>query len=157
MSGIILVSKIKKSPIRVGRGCGSGLGKTSGRGHKGQKARSGGFIRRGFEGGQMPLYRRLPKRGFFNFFKRDIQEVKLSSIVGMFSDGTEVNDKQLFAKGLIQRKENSRIKILNDLKELNKKYVLKVQSISAGAKALVEKAGGKVEIIKTPVRVKDLG
>ncbi len=156
MSGIRLVSKISKNPIRVGRGSGSGLGKTSGRGHKGQKARAGGSVRRGFEGGQMPLYRRLPKRGFFNQFKQEVQEIKLSQIVSFFEDGSAIDTKSLYKKGLVAKKEASVIKILNDIKELNKKYIVKVQGVSSGAKTLIEKAGGTVELVKAPVRIKEL-
>lgn len=156
MSDIMLVSKIKKKTLRVGRGPGSGMGKTSGRGHKGQKARAGGSIRRGFEGGQMPLYRRLPKRGFYNLFRKEVQEVKMSNIVSEFKDGSTITPETLFSQGLIKKNEGSSVKVINDIKELNKKFTMKVQGISAGAKSLVEKAGGAVEILAKPVRVKQL-
>ena len=107
MSGIILKAKNRKYTKRKGRGPGSGLGKTSGRGHKGLGARAGGKVRLGFEGGQMPLYRRLPKKGFKNPFKKAYQLVKLSRINVLYKDGEEVNAKSLIEKGLVDSRDKS--------------------------------------------------
>ena len=118
---------------RVGRGIGSGTGKTSGKGHKGQNARSGGGVRPGFEGGQMPLYRRLPKRGFTNIFAKQYVTINVSELE-RFEDGTEVS------------KTLDGIKVLGR-GELTKKLTVKVAKFSTSAAEKIEKAGGKAEVI----------
>ena len=128
---------------RVGRGIGSGLGKTSGRGHKGQKARSGGGVRRGFEGGQTPLYRRLPKRGFNNINAKDYTEVTLTMLNK--STVTEVTAETLLADGIIG-KVNDGIVILATGK-LDKKLNVKATRFTAKAKEQIEALGGKAEVI----------
>ena len=128
---------------RVGRGVGSGLGKTSGKGHKGQKARSGGGVRRGFEGGQTPLYRRLPKRGFNNKFARNYTEVTLTMLN---KSTTEVVDAQSPIEDGIISKENDGIVILATGK-LEKKLTVKARRFTAKAKEQIEQLGGKVEVI----------
>lgn len=132
----------KSARLRVGRGTGSGTGKTSGRGHKGQKSRSGGGVRPGFEGGQMPLSRRIPKRGFTNIWKKDIVEVPLEAL-NAFEDGTEVTAELLWEAGVIAKVKDG-VKILNN-GELNKKLTVCVPA-TAGAKAAIEACGGKVEV-----------
>ena len=128
---------------RVGRGIGSGLGKTSGRGHKGQKARSGGGVRRGFEGGQTPLYRRLPKRGFNNINAKDYTEVTLTMLNK--STVTDVTAETLLADGIIG-KINDGIVILATGK-LDKKLNVKATRFTAKAKEEIEALGGKAEVI----------
>ena len=128
---------------RVGRGIGSGLGKTSGRGHKGQKARSGGGVRRGFEGGQTPLYRRLPKRGFNNINAKDYTEVTLTMLNK--STVTDVTAETLLADGIIG-KVNDGIVILATGK-LDKKLNVKATRFTAKAKEKIEALGGKAEVI----------
>ena len=128
---------------RVGRGVGSGLGKTSGRGHKGQKARSGGGVRRGFEGGQTPLYRRLPKRGFNNINAKDYTEVTLTMLNK--STVTDVTAETLLADGIIG-KVNDGIVILATGK-LDKKLNVKATRFTAKAKEEIEALGGKAEVI----------
>ena len=128
---------------RVGRGMGSGLGKTSGRGHKGQKARSGGGVRRGFEGGQTPLYRRLPKRGFTNIHAKNYTEVTLTMLNK--SEATEVTAESLLAEGIIG-KINDGIVILGT-GSLNKKLTVKAVRFTKSAAEKIEAAGGKVEVI----------
>ena len=132
----------KKAALRVGRGIGSGTGKTSGRGHKGQKSRSGGGVRPGFEGGQMPLSRRLPKRGFTNIWKKEIVEVPLEAL-NVFEDGTEVTAELLWEAGIINKMKDG-VKILNN-GELNKKLTVCVPATAAAA-AAIEACGGKVEV-----------
>lgn len=129
---------------RIGRGHGSGQGKTAGKGHKGQKARSGGSIRPGFEGGQMPLQRRIPKRGFNNIFAKKIAVVNVSALE-IFDNGTEVTAQTLIDAGLV-RKELDGIKILGN-GELTKKLTVKVAAFSEAAKQKIEAAGGKAEVI----------
>ena len=128
---------------RVGRGIGSGLGKTSGRGHKGQKARSGGGVRRGFEGGQTPLYRRLPKRGFTNINTRNYTEVTLTMLNKATSE--EVTAESLIADGIIS-KANDGIVILATGK-LDKKLTVKAVRFTKAAKEKIEALGGKAEVI----------
>ena len=128
---------------RVGRGIGSGLGKTSGRGHKGQKARSGGGVRRGFEGGQTPLYRRLPKRGFNNINAKDYTEVTLTMLNK--STVTDVTAETLLADGIIG-KVNDGIVILATGK-LDKKLNVKATRFTAKAKEEIEALGGKAEVM----------
>ena len=133
----------KKTRIRVGRGVGSGLGKTSGRGHKGQKARSGGGVRRGFEGGQTPLYRRLPKRGFTNIHAKNYVEVTLTMLNK--SKATEVSAETLIADGIIS-KANDGIVILGT-GSLEKKLTVKAKRFTKSAAEKIEAAGGKIEVI----------
>ena len=132
------------SQKRLGRGAGSGLGKTSGKGHKGAKARSGGGKRPGFEGGQMPLYRRVPKRGFTNVFGTDYAEVNVERLE-CFEDGAVVDAKALLEKKII-RKELDGVKILG-VGELTKKLTVKAAKFSATAKEKIEAVGGKAEVI----------
>ena len=132
-----------KQARRVGRGIGSGSGKTSGRGHKGQKSRSGGGVRPGFEGGQMPLSRRLPKRGFTNIWAKQIVNVDLGALE-RFEDGAEITPQVLLEAGLIKQVKDG-VKILCN-GELSKKLTVKVPvSKSAGEK--ITAAGGRVEVI----------
>ena len=130
---------------RVGRGIGSGLGKTSGKGHKGQNARSGGGVRQGFEGGQLPLFRRLPKRGFSNaMFKVRYAVINLSDL-NKFEDGAVVTPELLSEMGLV-KKQLDGIKVLGNGK-LEKKLVVKAHRFSDVAKEQIEKLGGKAEVI----------
>ncbi|MEN6392072.1 MAG: 50S ribosomal protein L15 [Syntrophomonas sp.] len=129
---------------RVGRGTGSGHGKTSTRGHKGQKARSGGGVRPGFEGGQMPLQRRLPKRGFTNIFKKEYAIVNVQDL-NIFLDNTEVTPELLQESGLINKYKDG-IKILGN-GELEKKLVVKAHKVSRQAEEKITARGGKVEVI----------
>ena len=128
---------------RVGRGIGSGLGKTSGRGQKGQKSRSGGGVRRGFEGGQTPLYRRLPKRGFKNIFAKQYTEVTLTMLNK--SKATEVTAESLLKEGIIG-KINDGIVVLATGK-LEKKLTVKANRFTKAAAQAIEAAGGKIEVI----------
>ncbi|CAN5680553.1 50S ribosomal protein L15 [soil metagenome] len=132
---------------RLGIGESSGHGKTSGKGHKGQKARSGGGTRPGFEGGQMPLYRRLPKRGFNNAaFKTVYGIVNLDDLEKRFDDGAAINEKLLRGAGVIRGTLDG-VKVLGR-GEVNKKFHLEVDSISTSAKEKIEKAGGSVTLIQ---------
>jgi large subunit ribosomal protein L15 len=133
-----------KKRKRVGRGDGSGHGKTSCRGHKGQGARSGGNVQPGFEGGQMPLQRRLPKRGFHNPFRVEMSAVNLGQLE-LFAAGSEVTPESLSEHGLVKGK-NRRIKILGD-GMLSKALTVKAHGFSAKAKEKIEAAGGKAELI----------
>ena len=128
----------------VGRGIGSGVGKTSGKGHKGQNARSGGGVSPGFEGGQMPLYRRLPKRGFTNIFAKKYVSVNVE-VLDKFNDGDEVTAESLLQKGIISKTLDG-VKILGR-GEVTKKLTVKVAKISESAKEKIEKAGGKAEVM----------
>ncbi|MBO4368264.1 MAG: 50S ribosomal protein L15 [Clostridia bacterium] len=132
------------APKRLGRGIGSGLGKTSGKGHKGAKARSGGGKRPGFEGGQMPLYRRLPTRGFYNRFRTYYAAVNISSL-DVFDDGATVNPEDLIIAGIIKNPLDG-IKIMGD-GEITKKLTVRAQKFTAAAKEKIEAAGGKAEVI----------
>ncbi len=129
---------------RKGRGQGSGLGKTAGRGHKGQNARSGGGVRLGFEGGQMPLYRRLPKRGFTNIWETTYTTLNVSDL-NRFEDGQEVTAELLKEAGLI-KKTNDGVKILGD-GNLEKKLTVKANKFSKTAIEKIESAGGKAEVL----------
>ncbi len=129
---------------RVGRGIGSGTGKTSGKGHKGQNARSGGGVRPGFEGGQMPLYRRLPKRGFTNIFAKQYVTINVE-VLEKFENGTEVTAETLKEAGIISKTLDG-VKILGR-GELTKSLNVKVANYTASAKEKIEKAGGKAEVI----------
>ena len=126
---------------RVGRGPGSGLGKTSGKGHKGHKARTGGGTNPGFEGGQMPMFRRLPKRGFTNPFKVTAQTVNLRQLAKL--EGTELTPETLYAAGLVSKREGA-IKLLGT-GEADRAYAVRGLTLSAQARAKVEAAGGTVE------------
>ncbi len=130
---------------RVGRGHGSGNGKTAGKGHKGQNARSGGGVRIGFEGGQMPLARRIPKRGFHNKFATRYAVVNVGDL-NKFVEGTVVNEEMLLAAGLVTKLENGGVKILGN-GDLNVKLTVQAAKFSASAAEKIEKAGGKAEVM----------
>ena len=132
-----------KDRKRVGRGHGSGNGKTAGKGHKGQKARSGGGVRIGFEGGQMPLARRIPKRGFKNHFAKEYTVVNISDL-NKFADGTAVDAELLYASGVIKKVAADGIKILGD-GELTRQLTVKAAKFTQAAAEKIEKAGGKAE------------
>ena len=132
------------APKRLGRGTGSGLGKTSGKGHKGAKARSGGGKRPGFEGGQMPLVRRLPKRGFTNVFRTEYVAINVDRL-NIFEDGTLVTPVELIQYGIIKNVQDG-VKILGN-GELTKKLTVQATKFSASAKEKIEAAGGKAEVI----------
>ena len=134
----------RKKEVRVGRGVGSGNGKTSGKGHKGQKARSGGGVRPGFEGGQMPLYRRLPKRGFKNIWAKEYAEVNVETL-NRFDDGAEVDAVALVESGILKNVLDG-IKILGN-GELKKKLTVRAQKFTKSAIQKIESAGGKTEVI----------
>ncbi len=131
--------------FRRGRGHGSGNGKTAGKGHKGQKARSGGGVRPGFEGGQMPLYRRIPKRGFKCINTKEIVAINVSLLNEIFDDGAVVDIPALASKGLVSHARDG-VKILGN-GEITKKLTVKVNFYSAAAKEKIEAAGGKAEVI----------
>ena len=129
---------------RKGRGTGTGNGKTAGRGHKGQKARSGGKLRIGFEGGQMPLARRIPKRGFHNIFAKPLESVNVSALE-TFEDGAVVDAKVLLDAGVLSKCTYG-VKILGN-GEITKKLTVKASAFSESAKAKIEAAGGKAEVV----------
>jgi len=133
-----------KAPKRKGRGTGSGQGKTAGRGTKGQNARSGGGVRLGFEGGQMPLYRRIPKRGFTNIWRKAPEIVNIGDL-NMFEDGAEITAEALVEKGLI-KKQGCGLKVLGDGK-LEKRLTVRANKFSKSAAEAIEKAGGKAEVV----------
>lgn len=135
----------KSAVKRVGRGAGSGNGKTAGKGHKGQKARSGYSRRPGFEGGQMPLQRRLPKRGFNNIFAKEIVTVNVSDLERKFNEGDTVDGTALIAAGLIKKTKDG-VKVLGN-GEITKKLDVKVNAYSQAAKQKIEAAGGKAEVV----------
>ena len=141
--GELQPSSVKTTRKRLGRGMGSGLGKTSVKGHKGQTARSGGGVRRGFEGGQTPLYRRLPKRGFKNIHAKNYTEVTLTMLNK--SEATEVTAESLLAEGIIG-KINDGIVVLATGK-LDKKLTVKAKRFTKAAAEKIEAAGGKIEVI----------
>ncbi len=134
----------KKSPKRVGRGTGSGLGRNAGKGEKGQKARSGGGVRPGFEGGQMPLYRRLPKRGFTNIFAKEYVELNVDRL-NIFENGTEVTPELLLEKRVVSKLKDG-VKILGN-GNLEKSLTVKATKFSKSAAEKIEAAGGKAEVI----------
>ena len=134
----------KKKAFRVGRGHGSGNGKTSGKGQKGQKARSGGGVRPGFEGGQMPIYRRLPKRGFTNIFAKKYTSINVEDL-NKFDNGTEITAEVLKENGVI-KKINDGIVVLGR-GDLNKKVTIKAKRFSKSAEEKISAAGGKAEVI----------
>ncbi len=131
---------------RVGRGPGSGLGKTSGRGNKGQKSRSGYSGMRGFEGGQMPLHRRLPKRGFTNIFKREWAEVNLADLEKVFEAGATVTPEALVERGLVRKSMQESIVILGQ-GDLKKSLTVNAHRFSKSATQKIEAAGGKAEVV----------
>ncbi|MBX4258511.1 50S ribosomal protein L15 [Clostridium estertheticum] len=134
----------KKSPKRIGRGTASGWGKTAGRGQDGQNSRSGGGTRPGFEGGQMPLYRRLPKRGFTNIFAKQYSCINVDRL-NVFEDGTEVTQELLVEKRIV-RKIHDGVKILGN-GNLEKNLTVKVSKLSKAAAEKITAAGGKAEVI----------
>lgn len=133
-----------KAPKRLGRGVGSGLGKTSGKGHKGQKARSGGGKRPGFEGGQLPLIRRLPKRGFTNIFAKEYAIINVSAL-NDFAENTVVDEQLLLNAGLIKKTKDG-VKILGN-GELTTILTVKAAAFTEGAKEKIASAGGKAEVV----------
>ncbi|MBR2240396.1 MAG: 50S ribosomal protein L15 [Clostridia bacterium] len=132
-----------KTRTRVGRGIGSGLGKTSGRGHKGQKARTGGGVRRGFEGGQTPLYRRLPKRGFTNIHAKNYTEVTLTMLNKATTE--EVTAESLIADGIISKANDGIVVLATG--NLEKKLAVKAKRFTKAAQEKIEALGGKTEVI----------
>jgi large subunit ribosomal protein L15 len=134
----------RQEPKRKGRGIGSGNGKTAGKGHKGQNARSGGGVRLGFEGGQTPLFRRLPKRGFTNINRKEYAVVNLD-VLNHFEDGTEVTPELLIESGMV-KSVKAGIKILAS-GNIEKKLTVKAQKFSSAAKEAIEAAGGNTEVI----------
>lgn len=135
-----------KDVKRIGRGHGSGQGKTAGKGHKGQKARSGGSIRPGFEGGQMPLQRRMPKRGFNNIFALEFATVNVSELEKRFESGAVVDANALIESGALKSAKDG-VKILGN-GELTKSLTVKAVKFTAAAKEKIEKAGGTAEVIE---------
>lgn len=135
-------SKTKR--VRVGRGLGSGLGKTAGKGHKGQNARAGGGVRPGFEGGQMPLYRRLPKRGFTNIFGKEYAEVNVEQL-NRFDDGAVVDPVALIEYGILKNVRDG-VRVLGN-GQIEKKLTVKANGFSKTAEEKILAAGGKVEVI----------
>lgn len=134
----------KKVRTRVGRGLGSGLGKTSGKGHKGQNSRAGGGVRPGFEGGQMPLYRRLPKRGFYNKFGKDYAEVNISDL-NRFEEGAVVDPVALIESGILKNVRDG-VRILGN-GELTKSLTVIANGFTKSAEEKIQAAGGKVEVV----------
>lgn len=135
-----------KAKKRVGRGIGSGTGKTSGRGHKGQNARSGGGVRQGFEGGQMPLFRRLPKRGFTNLFEKEYAVINVEDL-NRFEDGASVDLEALIEKGMVKpAKAKDGVRVLGN-GDVNVKVNVKANHFSKAAAEKIEAAGGKAEVI----------
>ena len=134
----------KKEVKRIGRGHGSGQGKTAGKGHKGQKARAGKGMRVGFEGGQMPLQRRIPKRGFNNIIRKTVVAINVGTL-NKFEDGAVVDIAALTEKGIVKNSFDS-VKILSN-GTINKKLTVKANAFSKGAVAKIEAAGGKTEVV----------
>ena len=143
LSNLRAPRKATEKRKRVGRGMGSGMGKTSTRGHKGQRSRSGSRIMRGFEGGQMPLHRRLPKRGFTNIFKTDYEVVNLGRLADL--DQSEITPESLRKAGVVTSK-TSKVKVLGQ-GELSKAITVHAHKFSKSAQEKIEKAGGKVEVV----------
>ncbi|MBP0979108.1 MAG: 50S ribosomal protein L15 [Oscillospiraceae bacterium] len=133
-----------KDVFRVGRGHGSGNGKTAGKGHKGQNARSGGGVRPGFEGGQMPLHRRVPKRGFVNIFKKRFAVVNVGDL-DRFEDGANIDSEMLIKSGLVKDTLDG-VKVLGN-GDINKKLNITAKAFSKAAKEKIEQAGGKAQVI----------
>jgi len=140
----------KKDRHRVGRGGGSGWGKTAGRGHKGQKARSGGFHKVGFEGGQMPLHRRLPKRGFKSLTRGDVVEVRIGALETM--QATDIDLAALKSEGIVSNQALAAKVILSG--KLSRKILLKEVKATKGARSMIEAAGGKVEFTEKKIEEK---
>lgn len=140
-----LKSKKNKTRKRVGRGMGSGRGSTSGRGANGQKSRSGGGVRLSFEGGQTPLFRRLPKRGFNNIYKKEYNEINIYQL-NNFDEGAEVTPEKLIAAGIIDSIKKSGVKILGS-GQLDKSLNIKAHAFSKSAREKIEAAGGKAGVI----------
>jgi len=140
----------KKDRHRVGRGGGSGWGKTAGRGHKGQKARSGGFHKVGFEGGQMPLHRRLPKRGFKSLTRGDVVEVRIGELETM--QATDIDLAALKSEGIVSHQALAAKVILSG--RLSRKILLKEVKATKGARSMIEAAGGKVEFTEKKIEEK---
>jgi len=135
----------KKSVKRLGRGIGSGVGKTSGKGHKGQNARSGGGVRPGFEGGQMPLNRRLPKRGFTNIFRKEYTTINVSDL-DKFAEGTVITAEFLKNEGVIAKVGKYGLKVLGN-GEITKALTVKAAAFTESAAQKIQTAGGKIEVI----------
>ena len=135
-----------KNRFRKGRGAGSGNGKTAGKGHKGQNARSGGGVRPGFEGGQLPLYRKLPKRGFKNYLFGKVYTVVNVESLNKFNNGEVVDAAALLAKGIISDVAKNGVKVLGE-GELNKNLTVKAAVFSGSAKEKIEAVGGKTEVV----------
>ena len=134
-----------KKPKRVGRGSSSGLGTTAGKGNKGQQSRSGGKTYVGFEGGQMPLYRRIAHKGFSNYpFKKEYVCINVEQLDAKYNDGETVNKESLVAKGFISSKKTALVKVLGN-GDIKKKLTVEVYKVSESAKAKIEKAGGSVK------------
>ena len=135
----------RKDPKRLGRGVGSGTGKTAGRGSKGYNSRSGGGVRPGYEGGQMPLHRRLPKRGFANIFRKNIAVINVRDLK-RFDKGSVVDEAALIQAGLVSSGKKDGIKLLGN-GEIDYALVIKLNKISKNAREKIEAAGGKIEVI----------
>lgn len=144
LQDLVSVRGSKQSKRRIGRGHGSGWGKTAGKGHKGQNARSGGGVRPGFEGGQMPLQRRIPKRGFNNIFAKKVVAVNVGDLE-KFGEGSVIDANELISMGLVNRSFD-KIKILGE-GNLTKSLTVKAQMFSKSAQQKIELAGGKAEVI----------
>ncbi|MBR2578673.1 MAG: 50S ribosomal protein L15 [Clostridia bacterium] len=144
LQDLVSVKGSTHSKRRIGRGHGSGWGKTAGKGHKGQNARSGGGVRPGFEGGQMPLQRRIPKRGFNNIFAKKVVAVNVGELE-KFGEGSVIDANELISMGLVNRSFD-KIKILGE-GNLTKNLTVKAQMFSKSAKEKIESAGGKAEVI----------
>lgn len=144
LSNLKPVEGARHSKKRVGRGIGSGMGKTSTRGHKGQNARSGGGVRPGYEGGQTPLFKRLPKRGFTNIYRKEYAVVNLGDINNKFEAGAVIDVEALKAAGLV-KKEYEGVKILGD-GELTKAFTIKAAKFSKAAEEKINAAGGTIEV-----------
>ena len=143
-----------KKTKRVGRGSSSGLGTTAGKGNKGQQSRSGGKTYVGFEGGQMPLYRRIAHKGFSNYpFKKEYVCINVDLLEAKYNDGETVNKESLIAKGFISGKADSLVKVLGN-GDITKKLTVNVDKVSASAKAKIEKAGGSVTVAETEADAK---
>jgi large subunit ribosomal protein L15 len=151
LNGLKAPKGANRRKTRVGRGQASGLGKTAGRGGKGQKARSGNMHFEGFEGGQMPLQRRLPKFGFKNFFRKEFEEVQLADVAQL--PAGEVTKQGLKDAGLV--KTDGLVVVLGAA-ELSAAYTVKVDRVTAGARAAIEKAGGSVELLPKPRTLKQV-
>jgi len=144
LSELSPASGLHKNKRRLGRGVGSGKGKTAGRGTKGHNSRSGGGVRPGFEGGQMPIHRRLPKRGFANIFRKKIIEVNIRDL-SRFDSGSTVDEAALIRMGLVKGKRDG-IKLLG-LGEINYPLKIKIDRVSKNARAKIESAGGSIEVV----------